>query len=260
VHSLSRLCTSIHPLRLLSAFIPSVHHVHLDPSIAPLYLLRYSTADPLNSLSTFRAKPPIVQVGHYGQPTVTTTIQNCWHKAGILPEAEAFSSHISEPTIPISALLHDSDIQTDPIAYVERQVELALDKLVLRGTLQKGNRMDIGSLLNLAGESHVLTEASDSDIYQAVTEAFEACENLEINGGDDVDEDGPVKPRPARSAILQASSMISDYLATENDPFAQEFEELLGTFSRRLHLDAAKSMKNTVLTDFFRTHNTTDLE
>jgi hypothetical protein len=58
VHSLSRLCTSIHPLRLFSAFIPSVHHVHLDPSIAPLYLLRYSTADPLNSLSTFRANPP----------------------------------------------------------------------------------------------------------------------------------------------------------------------------------------------------------
>jgi hypothetical protein len=52
---------------------------------------------------------------------------------------------------------------------VERQVELALDKLVLRGTLQKGNRMDIGSLLNPAGESHVLREASDSDIYQAVT-------------------------------------------------------------------------------------------
>jgi hypothetical protein len=66
MHSLSRLCTSIHPLRLLSAFIPSVHHVHLDPSIALLYLLHYSMADPLNSLSTFRAKPPIVHVGHYG--------------------------------------------------------------------------------------------------------------------------------------------------------------------------------------------------
>jgi hypothetical protein len=71
MHSLSRLCTSIHPLRLLSAFIPSVHHVHLDPSIAPLYLLHYSTADPLNSLSTFRANPLIVHVGQYGQPTVT---------------------------------------------------------------------------------------------------------------------------------------------------------------------------------------------
>jgi hypothetical protein len=74
VHSLSRLCTSIHPLRLLSAFIPSVHHDHLNPSIAPLYLLRYSTADPLNSLSTFRADPPIVHVGHYGQPTVTEAV------------------------------------------------------------------------------------------------------------------------------------------------------------------------------------------
>ena len=63
--------------------------------------------------------------------------------------------------------------------------------------LQKANRMDIGSLINPAGESHVLTEASDADIYQAVTEAFEAHENFKINSGDDVDEDGPVKPCPA---------------------------------------------------------------
>jgi hypothetical protein len=55
---------------------PCVHHVHLDSSIAPLYLLRYSTADPLNSLSTFRANPPTVHVGHYGQPTVTPFIPN----------------------------------------------------------------------------------------------------------------------------------------------------------------------------------------
>jgi hypothetical protein len=74
VHSLSRLCTSIHPLRLFSAFIPCVHHVHLDPSIAPLYLLRYSTADPLNSLVDIQGKPPIVHVGHYGQPTVTSPV------------------------------------------------------------------------------------------------------------------------------------------------------------------------------------------
>jgi hypothetical protein len=87
----------------------------------------------------------------------TMTIHNCWDKAGILPEAKAFSSCISKPSIPISALLQDSDTQIDPIAYVERQVELALDKLVLRGTLQQGNRMDISSLFNLAGESHVLT-------------------------------------------------------------------------------------------------------
>jgi hypothetical protein len=48
-----------------------VHPVHLDPSIAPLYLLRYSTAELPFSLLTFRANPTIVHVGHYGQLTVT---------------------------------------------------------------------------------------------------------------------------------------------------------------------------------------------
>ena len=189
------------------------------------------------------------------QSVDTTTIRNCWDKAGILPEVEAFSSHAPEPSIPISTLLQDPEIQTDHIAYVERQVELALDELVLRGTLQKVNRMDVGSLLNPAGESHVLTEASDADIYQAVTEAFEARENLEINGGDDVDEDGPVKPRPARSDVLQAALMINDYLATENDTFAREVEKVMGKFSRQLHIDVAKGMKNTVITDFYKTRS-----
>ena len=36
-----------------------------------------------------------------------------------------------------------------------------LDDLVATGALQKGNHMDIESLLNLVGESHVLTEVSD---------------------------------------------------------------------------------------------------
>ena len=182
----------------------------------------------------------------------TTTIRNCWDKAGILPETEAFSSHFSEPSIPISTLLHDSDIQTDPMAYVEREVELTLDDLVSRGALQTRNRMDISSLLNPAGESHFLTEASDADIYQAVTDAFEARENLEKNGGDDVDVDGPVKPRPARSDILHAASMINDYLSTENNAFSREFETFLGTFSRQLRIDVAKNMKDTVLTDYYR--------
>ncbi|KAH9010800.1 hypothetical protein EDB85DRAFT_2047701 [Lactarius pseudohatsudake] len=53
------------------------------------------------------------------------------------------------------------------------------------------SRMEIKSLLNPAGESHIMTEATDTDIYQAVMDAIEARENMEKNGGDDVDEDGP---------------------------------------------------------------------
>jgi hypothetical protein len=51
----------------------------------------------------------------------------------------------------------DSLVQTDPVAHAERQVEEALDELVAIGVLQTGNRMDIESLLNPAGESPVLT-------------------------------------------------------------------------------------------------------
>ncbi|KAH9019215.1 hypothetical protein EDB85DRAFT_2009297 [Lactarius pseudohatsudake] len=61
------------------------------------------------------------------------------------------------------------------------------------------NIMDVNSLLNPARESHIMTEATDTDIYQAVMDAIEARENMEKNGGDDVDEDGPVKPCPTRS-------------------------------------------------------------
>jgi len=41
----------------------------------------------------------------------TTTIRNCWRKAGILPEADSSSSHTIQPSIPISLLLQDSSLQ-----------------------------------------------------------------------------------------------------------------------------------------------------
>ncbi|KAH8976517.1 hypothetical protein EDB86DRAFT_2783928, partial [Lactarius hatsudake] len=70
------------------------------------------------------------------------------------------------------------------------------------------------SLLNPAGESHtIMTEATDTDIYQAVMDAIKAHENMKKNGGDDMDEDGPVKPCLTQSDFLQATSTstIGDY-------------------------------------------------
>ena len=79
----------------------------------------------------------------------------------------------------------------------------------------------LGRSLSAQVEQNVPLErnTSDADIYQGVTEAFEACENLEINSGDGVDEDGPVKPCLAQSDVLQATLMINNYLAMENDTF-----------------------------------------
>jgi len=67
----------------------------------------------------------------------TTTIHNCWRKAGILPEMD---STPSQPSIPITSLLNDpSESQTNPVAHVEGQVEAALNDLVATGVLQTKN-------------------------------------------------------------------------------------------------------------------------
>jgi len=69
----------------------------------------------------------------------TTTIWNCWHKAGILPEIDSSLSSANQPSIPVSSLLHNPSSQMDPIAHAERQVEAVLDDLVAMGALQKKN-------------------------------------------------------------------------------------------------------------------------
>jgi hypothetical protein len=64
----------------------------------------------------------------------TTTIRNCWRKAGILPEMD---STPSQPSIPITSLLNDpSESQANPATHAEQQVEAALDDLVATGVLQ----------------------------------------------------------------------------------------------------------------------------
>jgi len=110
--------------------------------------------------------------------------------------------------------------------------------------------MDIESILNPVGESHVLTESSDIEIYQSVIDAIDARENIEINGGDDVDDD-VFEPRPTRRDVLKAASTITRYTDDMNDPTARKIEALLGVFNRQLQLDETRGMKDTVLTDFF---------
>ena len=46
-----------------------------------------------------------------------------------------------------------------PVAEVEKQVEAALDDLIIKGALQPCNCMDIKNLLNPAGESQDLMES-----------------------------------------------------------------------------------------------------
>lgn len=178
----------------------------------------------------------------------TTTIQNCWRKAGILPEMDPTPT---TPSIPISSLLHNSPVQTNPVVHAERQVEEALNRLVATGALQTKNRMNIEALLNPPGKSHVLTETSDQEIYQAVIDAIDAHENIEVNGGDVIDNDGPIEPPPTQHDILKAVSTIGKYTNDLSDPLARKIEALLGTFARQLCFEETRAMKDALLTDFF---------
>jgi len=178
----------------------------------------------------------------------TTTIRNCWRKAGILPE---ISTPAPQPTIPISSLLDTSSFHPDPIVQAERQVEEALDDLVATGALQKNNRMDIESLLNPEGESHVMAESTDMEIYQDVMDARAASENLEINGGDDLDEGTPVEPRPSRRDVLNATHTIGKYLSDINDPNARKIEALLSSLNRNIRHEQTRDLRSTTILDFF---------
>lgn len=162
------------------------------------------------------------------------------------------SSSANQLLVPISSLLDNTSSQMNTIAQAEREVEAALDDLVATGALQRMNRMDIESLLNPAGESHILTETSDVEIYQAVIDAIEARENIEMNGGDDIDNDISLEPRPTYHDVLEAASTIRRYVGDMNDPIARKMEALLGSFNMKLRFDESKSLKGTVLTDFFQ--------
>jgi hypothetical protein len=154
------------------------------------------------------------------------------------------------PSIPISSLLSES--QVDPLAQAEKQVEHVLDDLQSRGVLHQDSRLDIESLLNPQIEAHITAEASDKDIYQAVMDAIGARENIEKNGGDDVDEDGPVKPHPGRGEVLKAISTIMEYVSELDNPLACKIKTLLGSLIGLIRKDEAQSLRTTVLTDFFQ--------
>ena len=175
----------------------------------------------------------------------TSTIRNCWRKSGILPDIES-SSQPSQPIIPVASLLN-----SDPILAAEAAVNRALDGLVATGALQKTNRMDIESLLNPVGESHNLMETSDREIYKAVMEATDARETMEINGGDDVDEDFPSEPQPSRQDVLKATSTIGKFIDKMDDPVARKLEALLCSLNMQLRLEETRSLKNTHLTSYF---------
>ena len=82
-------------------------------------------------------------------------------------------------------------------------------------------------------------------------DAVKARENININGGDDVDNGVAIEPRPTRREVLKATSTIRKYIEELDDPVSRKIEGLLWSFNRQLRLDESKNMTDTVLTKYF---------
>ena len=198
----------------------------------------------------------------------TTTIQNCWRKAGFLPDTHLSQSsesrnHPVHPSLHISSLITttlDSDTPgpVDPITELaERLVNSALDDLEITGALQHSNRMDIAELLNPAAETPNFFDASDEDIFRAVMDAKMAREggkssSDEVGNLDTKDDpDAASEPSPTRSQALQACMLLKRYIVDMDDPAARKLEVMLGSFGRMTWAHGMQNMENGKITDFF---------
>lgn len=75
----------------------------------------------------------------------TTTIWNCWHKAGILPDTPSLSIPTinSNVSIPIFTLANTTVSDLDPIAHAKEAVNKTLNELQETDVLQPTNRMTV---------------------------------------------------------------------------------------------------------------------
>ena len=178
----------------------------------------------------------------------TITIQNCWRKAGILPDAVANSSPPIRPTLPISVLVHNTEAPNDPISDAEKLITTALDNLETTGALQRSNHMDIAELLNPIAESLNVFNATDNDIFEMVMAAKAAQEansdgSNEVANSDNV-RDAPTELVPTRQEVLQAAAVLRKYVNELDDLFARKLEMMLGSFGQRTWVLGVQNMKD----------------
>ncbi|KIK75217.1 hypothetical protein PAXRUDRAFT_173446 [Paxillus rubicundulus Ve08.2h10] len=180
----------------------------------------------------------------------TTTIQNCWRKANILPDSATSSP--TQPILPISSLIHLTDAMGDAITHAETLVKNTLDDLEATGVLQPSNWMDITTLLNPAVETYNMFDVTDEDIFESVMDAKMLQErNAEDNNNNNIDNSEPQAPGLTRHEALQAMLMLKKYIGTINNPFSRKFEVMLGSFGQQTRVAEMQDMKDTKLTDYF---------
>ncbi|KAH9971898.1 hypothetical protein BJV74DRAFT_752861, partial [Russula compacta] len=116
-----------------------------------------------------------------------------------------------------------------------------------RGTLQKGHRMTIETLLNPVKEQHIIDDATEEEICCTVLEAWEAAKDASSVPTTSEDHDA----FPSCCEYLQASSVMNKFIARIGDPSAHKLEAGLALFNNQMDIQHSQSLTSTKITQYF---------
>ena len=116
--------------------------------------------------------------------------------------------------------------------------------------LPRANQLDIKELLNPTHEHEIIaTNVSDEEIFESVHEHQRGEEMMEINGGEDTNEE--IINMPSHQDALAASLTLLQYVANLDDPCAQKLKAILVGFGCQVCLQEVRDMKPTLRTSYF---------
>ena len=102
---------------------------------------------------------------------------------------------------------------------------------------------------------HVMTDSTDMEIYQDTMDARAACENLKINGSNDLDEGTSIELWPTQHDVLNTTYTIGKYISDINVPDSHKIEALLSSINGNSQHEQTRDLKSTTTTDFFKPCN-----
>ena len=109
--------------------------------------------------------------------------------------------------------------------------------------------MDLKAILNPVDKSQVLDEVADDEICQAVQDSRNVQKEAIMDP--DFNDDSSANAFPMHCEVLQAVSVINNYVDTLDSASACKLEAVLASFKHQMHLEESRNMKSTHITDYF---------
>ena len=172
-----------------------------------------------------------------------STIRNCWVKSGILPDPPTRGDTASPETAPAPA--------EEPAASAETELVEVLDQMQSRGIIQRSNRVDLEDLVNHPGEQILIDLTTDEELKEAALSRRANEQDMDINGGDNGNEES-ISLVPTRRDALAAASTLRLFVHHNEGEFSRKLEVLLASFGRNTRLEETYSLQDTEITQYFK--------